>query len=160
MKNNKVSLVDMYDIMVEMLASGKTVTFNPAGRSMLPTIHDKDDRIVLTKVIEPLKRYDLPLYRRDNGQFILHRVISVNTDGTYNMCGDNQWTLERGINHDQIIGLVIKIERRGKEFSVDNWLYKFYVKIWVAIMPLRHLVIGGIQKVKKILALNIYKPPS
>ncbi|MDO5388950.1 MAG: S24/S26 family peptidase, partial [Clostridia bacterium] len=88
MQTKSVKLAEIYSVMEEMLNKGGTVNFNPRGTSMLPTIHNDGDRVVLKK-FPSLKKYDLPLYIRDDGQFVLHRVLSVNSDGTYNMCGDN-----------------------------------------------------------------------
>lgn len=143
-------LSEIYDVMKEMLENGGTVDFNPRGTSMLPTLRNDGDRVILKK-FDKLKKYDLPLYLRDDGQFVLHRVHKVNADGTYHMCGDNQWHIEKNVRPDQIIGTVIKINRKGKVFSTNNPVYKIYVVIWVTIRPLRYIVIGGKRKILRIL---------
>ncbi len=150
MQTKSVKLSEIYTVMKEMLDNGGTVNFNPRGTSMLPTLHNEGDRVILKK-FSKLKKYDLPLYIRDDGQFVLHRVHKVNPDGTYNMCGDNQWHIEKNVRPDQIIGTVIKIQRSGKTFTTKNIFYKLYVTIWVAIRPLRHILIGGIRKIFKII---------
>ena len=147
----EVRLAELYPVMKERLDSGGTANFNPHGTSMLPMLHDDGDRIVLKKPDGRLKKYDLPLYRRDNGAFVLHRVVRRPENGVYTMCGDNQWVLEKGVRHDQIIGVVVEFERKGKKISVDNGLYKLYTRVWVAIMPLRHLFIGGGRRVKSLI---------
>ena len=68
---------------------------------------------------------------------------------TSGMCGDNQWHIEKNVRPDQIIGTVIKIQRSGKTFTTKNIFYKLYVTIWVAIRPLRHILIGGTRKIFK-----------
>ena len=153
----EVRLAELYPVMKEMLDSGGTVNFNPHGTSMLPMLHDDGDRVVLKKPEGELKKYDLPLYRRENGAFVLHRVVKKPQNGIYTMCGDNQGALELGIKHDQIIGVVVEFERKGKKISAENKLYKLYTRVWVAIMPLRHLVIGGGRKVKGILKKIVKK---
>lgn len=150
MQTKSVMLSEMYGVMKEMLDKGGTVNFNPRGTSMLPTLRDDGDRVVLKKY-DRLKKYDLSLYLRDGGQFVLHRVVGINSDGTYNMCGDNQWQIENNIRPEQIIGTVIQIQRNGRVFRTVNPVYRFYVKIWVAIRPLRRLVIGGTRKVLRML---------
>ncbi len=137
--------------MAEMLESGGSVNFNPKGTSMLPTIHNDGDRVVIVSCKQALKKYDLPLYIRDDGQFVLHRIVKVNRDGTYNMCGDNQWRVEKNVRHDQLVGVVTQINRGGRQFSADNGLYKAYVRLWVNIMPIRHIFFGGINRIKRIL---------
>ncbi len=148
MQTKSVTLSEVYDVMMEMLNNGGTVNFNPRGTSMLPTLHNDGDRVVLKK-FNSLKKYDLPLYLRDNGQFVLHRVHNINADGTFNMCGDNQWNLEKGIRPDQIIGTVISIQRSGKIIKVSNPLYRIYVVLWVKTRILRRIIIGGFRKFKQ-----------
>ena len=149
MQTKSVTLSDVYDVMMEMLNSGGTVNFNPRGTSMLPTLHNDGDRVVLKK-FKTLKKYDLPLYLRDDGQFVLHRVHKVNSDGTYNMCGDNQCHLEKGVRPDQIIGTVVSIQRGNKVIKTTNPLYKLYVVLWVKSRVVRRIVVGGFRKIKRI----------
>ena len=144
----EVRLAELYPVMKEMLDSGGTVNFNPHGTSMLPMLHDDGDRVILKKPEGELKKYDLPLYRRDDGAFVLHRVVKKPENGVYTMCGDNQWVLEKGIRHDQIIGIVIAFDRCGKHISAQSKAYRLYARVWVAIRPLRRLVIGGGRKIK------------
>lgn len=147
MKTKSVKLAEIYDVMKEMLDKGGTVNFNPRGTSMLPTLHNDGDRVVLKKLKE-VKKYDLPLYIRDDGQFVLHRVHNVNDDGTFDMCGDNQWVIEKNVRKDQIVGTVVKIYRGKRSFSVNNIFYRVYVVVWVSIRPLRHIVFGGLRRIR------------
>ena len=148
MQTKSVTLSEVYDVMMEMLNNGGTVNFNPRGTSMLPTLHNDGDRVVLKK-FNSLKKYDLQLYLRDNGQFVLHRVHNINADGTFNMCGDNQWNLEKGIRPDQIIGTVISIQRSGKIIKVSNPLYRIYVVLWVKTRILEELLLVDLGNLNK-----------
>ena len=58
MQTKSVTLSEVYDVMMEMLNNGGTVNFNPRGTSMLPTLHNDGDRVVLKK-FNSLKKYDL-----------------------------------------------------------------------------------------------------
>ena len=136
----KVHLADMLEPMQAMLKSGGTVNFNTNGTSMLPMLHNKGDRVILKQADEPLKKYDLPLYQRADGAFVLHRVVKAEGT-TYTMCGDNQYILEKGVDHSQIIGVVTQFVRKGKTISVDNKLYIIYSRIWVFTRPLRAVYI-------------------
>lgn len=150
MKTKEVRLAEIYDVMVEMLESGGTVNFNPNGTSMLPTIMNHGDRVELKKPYRRLKKYELPLYRRSDGAFVLHRVVRV-YDNSYGMCGDNQWHIENGITDENIIGVVTKIQRKGKLIDVNNKIYRAYVVLWVNIRPFRRIVFGGKNKIKNFL---------
>lgn len=102
---------------------------------MLPMLRQGKDTVELSPLTGRLKKYDLPLYRRDNGQYVLHRV--VNAGETYTCAGDNQTELERGLRHDQMIALVTAFTRDGKRIEVDNIWYQRYSHFWVAIRPVR-----------------------
>lgn len=135
--SKKVDLADFYPLISEMLDQGGTFSLTITGSSMWPTILGGRDRVTLVKAPEKLKKYDLPLYRRKNGQFVLHRILSVNEDGTYDCCGDHQTQIERGLTQEQMIGLVTDIVRKGKAFSVWNAHYCRWVKFWCAVLRLR-----------------------
>lgn len=133
----KVDLSDFYPLICEVLDQNGTFSLTITGSSMWPTILGGRDRVTLVKAPEKLHKYDLPLYRRKSGQFVLHRIISVNEDGTYNCCGDHQTQIERGLEHSQMIGVVTNLVRKGKSFSADNRFYVFWVKFWCAILRFR-----------------------
>lgn len=118
---------EMAPLIQEILAESGEVSFVSAGTSMLPTIRDRQDTVTLVKPQGKLKKGDIPFYRRDNGQYILHRVVYVNGD-TYVMCGDNQWENEYNIRHDQIIGVLQSFDRKGKTHRVTDLDYRIYVK--------------------------------
>lgn len=137
--NKSVKLSQLYDVMTEMLEADGSVNFNPRGTSMLPMLHNDGDRVIIVKAKNALKKYDLPLYRRDDGQFVLHRIVKKPVNGIYSMCGDNQWQIEKNINHSQIVGVVTGFYRSNKFYSVDNIGYKAYCRLWVALRPIRML---------------------
>ena len=128
--NKEFELDDLIDIITEKLNSGGTVTFTPRGKSMLPMLRDGEDVVVLTKPNGRLRIYDVPLYKRPNGQYVLHRVLDFDADGGYAMCGDNQFVLEHGIKDKDIIGVVTTFYRKGKTYRVSSLKYKAYVRFW------------------------------
>ena len=127
--NKEVALDSIIDIIEEKLRSGGTVTFTPSGESMLPMLRDGKDVVVLSKPRGRLRLYDVPLYRRENGQFVLHRVIDFDSDGSYVMCGDNEFRREHGIRDSQIIGVLIAFHRKGKPYRVDSLRYRLYITL-------------------------------
>ena len=122
----RVNLAELLPIIEEQLASGKEVCFSPNGVSMLPMLVPERDSVFLKAAPDALKKYDLPLYRRENGQFVLHRVVRVLKNGTYVMCGDNQFSREDGVKNSQIIGVVTRFVRDGREISCKNLRYRIY----------------------------------
>lgn len=122
----------------EALNNGKTFTITITGTSMRPLLIAGRDTVTLKKCDAPLKKGDLPLYKRQDGAFVLHRVVGFTENGDYIMCGDNQFLKEKGIYHSQIIGVVTEITRNGKTFSVDSKKYQDYVKFGLSILNIRY----------------------
>ena len=129
---------EMYPLMAEMLEKDGTVTFTVSGWSMQPMVYNLRDTVTLVKPQLPLKKYDLPLFRLDNGKFILHRVVKVYKNGNYKCQGDNRCEPEDNIRDDQIIGVVKSFNRNGKQIDVDkSFGYWLYTRTWKFLHPFK-----------------------
>lgn len=125
-----VSIDDIVPLMKEQINREGCVRFTPKGNSMLPTLRNNKDSVTLEKPKFPLKKYDIAFYLRDNGQYVLHRVVRIEKNGTYVMRGDNQFSDEKGLREDQVIGVVKNFTRKGKEYTQSELSYKMYCAIW------------------------------
>ena len=128
MAERNVHMDDLMPLITENLAAGKSIRFSPRGISMLPMLAQGRDTVTLSAPEGALRKYDIPLYRRDNGAYVLHRVVAVGE--TYTCIGDNQFALEKGIRPDQIIGVVTAFSRKGKEYAVTHRGYRLYCVLW------------------------------
>lgn len=125
--------------------NGECVTV-PNGTSMYPMLRHRRDSVHLVRYdMRGLKKYDLPVYKRDNGQQVMHRCLGKNDDG-YIMCGDNQWFLEYGVTDDKIIAIVKGFYRDEKYISVKNSSYRIYCRLWGASLRLRKIMLKIIHK--------------
>ena len=122
----KFHLSEMLPVIEEMLKADGKVTFIPEGISMLPIIVGGKDSVTIKKPEGRLQKYDACLYRRENGGFVLHRVIKV-MPHSYIMSGDNQYAKEKGIKDEQIIGVLVSVNKNGKEIKCDGFFFRFYV---------------------------------
>lgn len=111
----------------ERIAAEQLVRIYPYGKSMLPMLCEGRDSVVLSKA-QRIKKYDIILYQRENGQYILHRVVKVGK--TYTCIGDNQFVLERGIANEQIVAVCTAFTRKGKEYSTDSLMWRAYAVFW------------------------------
>ncbi len=150
---NNVTLAEMWPFMEEQIKAGKTVRFAPKGTSMLPMLRQGVDTVVLKKAPEKLKKYDLPLYLRENGQFVLHRVVGVRKD-SYVMCGDNQCVREYGIKDENILAIASGFYREDVFVSCDNSKYAKYCIKLVRKQNIKSVVVKFKQLVKKILRIK------
>ena len=135
--NKVVSIEDIVPLIKEQLNYNGTVRFTPKGNSMLPTLRNNKDSVTLKSPVFPLKKYDIAFYVRDNGQYVLHRIVDIPKDGTYTMRGDNQFVNEKGITQEQIIGIVEQFSRKGKEYSGTENFYKLYCVVWCKTVKIR-----------------------
>ena len=109
----------------------------PHGSSMWPLLRDHEDiACILKKPPQGLKKYDVALYIRSNGAYVLHRVLDV-TDGVYTMCGDNQTVKEHGIKEEQVIGVLDSFYRGDKHYKCSGVRYSLYVWLWCLSLKFR-----------------------
>lgn len=124
----------------EELEKRGRLVYKNVGTSMRPLIRQGKDLIVISKPEGRLKKYDVPLYRRDSGQYVLHRILKVR-ENDYVICGDNQWRKEYGVTDSQIIGVLTAVVRGGKEIPVTGKAYRLYVHLWCDLFFLRAFVL-------------------
>lgn len=120
------------------IVSGRPVVTMTSGDSMEPLLYHRSTRVVIWKAKGPLKKGDLPVYRRPSGQFVMHRIIRVD-DSYYYTRGDNRIGLEP-VPKDWVLGIVTEIYRKGRHIYVTDWQYRLYVKVWGFIYPVRYLL--------------------
>lgn len=137
--NNGFYLEDVIDIIEEILESGGTLRLYPRGTSMLPLIVEGRDSVELKPYDREPRKNDIAFYRRDNGQFVLHRIVRTGNDGIYTMCGDNQTFLEKGIRREQIIAVAETVYRKDREVNSEKFGYRLYLFVW-RFITLRRVV--------------------
>ena len=120
----------------DVLARDGRLVYTSVGTSMLPMLRPKRDILIIERPKGPLQRYDVPLYRRDSGKTILHRIVKVRPEG-YVLCGDNQRRREPGVTDRQIIGVLTAFVRDGREIRVTDRGYRLYVRVWCGLFWLR-----------------------
>ncbi len=110
------------------------------GWSMYPMLRNRRDRIVVLPIgRDRLKKYDLPLYRRPDGKYILHRIIDVR-DGLYVIRGDNTYVKEY-IPDEWILGYVSEFYREEHHVLTSAKGYRRYAAFWNWIYPVRWLFV-------------------
>lgn len=148
MRDNVIQLNELMPLIRERLAAGESVRFSPHGTSMLPMLKDGRDQVVLSPLPDKLRKYDLPLYQRENGQYVLHRIVKAKDD--YTCMGDNQFVPECGLSHEQMIGVVTSFIHNGKEYSTNCLRYKVYCRIWCVVRPFRRILV----KIRNVSRIN------
>ncbi len=149
---HKVKVLEPEQLMpqlLEMLEVTEPVPLVISGSSMTPFLAHGRDTVYLSKAKDPLIRGDMVLYRRDSGNYILHRIYRVE-EGSFTMVGDAQNWLEPGIRQDQILARVTAVRRKGKLLQKGSFLWDFFERVWIRVVPLRPAVMAGYALLKKL----------
>lgn len=140
----------------ELTDSGKSVSMQIAGNSMSPFLIHRRDYIYFEKPKRPLKKGDMVFYQRDNGQYVMHRICRLHTNNesniTYDIIGDAQLEIEKGIRRDQIFAIITQVKRKGEMIGPNDFRWKFFEKVWVNIIPFRRAaekIYSFIYKIRK-----------
>ncbi len=118
----------------ETLEQDGRLIYKTRGFSMLPLLHQNQDIVVIEIPEGRLKKYDVAFYRRGK-RYVLHRVIGVQEE-EYLIRGDNTYRIEHVPDHD-VIGVLTRFVRNGKEHSVKERGYWVYSRFWCGAYPVR-----------------------
>lgn len=116
---------------------------------MCPMLRHGADTVELSPLPLKLKKYDVVLYKRDNGKYVLHRIVK--TGETYTCIGDNQYFKETGLRRDQMIAVVTAFTRNGKNYTVKSLGYRIYYRLWHYSRFPRRVLRGIKYRVKRLL---------
>ncbi len=121
-----------------------------SGNSMAPFLKDGRDTVFLSRIDLPPKRGDIILFRRKNGDYVLHRVYSTDGD-RLTMLGDGQTWLEENVPAANTVAKVTSVTRKGKTLTEKSPKWHFYSKIWLTLYPLRPFIakVHGLTKQAK-----------
>ena len=133
----------------EVLARDGRLVYSNVGDSMRPLIRQGRDLLVIEPPNGRLKRLDVPLYKRDSGQYVLHRVLAVKPDG-YVICGDNRRRREYGITDRHIVGVLTAIIRDGREIPMTDRRLRLYAHLWCDLFPLRAAILRCLSVMKRL----------
>ncbi|MEG1887093.1 MAG: S24/S26 family peptidase [Oscillospiraceae bacterium] len=131
---------ELSPIISGLVETGTDVTITVTGNSMSPLWHHKRDNVVLTKCNPDfLKKGDVPLYRRLDGRYVLHRIVRVHNN-TFDLAGDAQSVIEKGLPKTAVIAVVKGFYRNDRLVLSTNRRYKIYHTLWRAVLPIRHYI--------------------
>ena len=122
-----------------LLKQNQSVVIPVVGGSMSPFLIDSRDYVYL-KSVDRLKKGDIILYKRNNGEYVLHRIYCIKENMFYTI-GDAQMILEGPLLNDQILGVVSNVRRKGRWIGKYHILSLFFQYIWIRCVKYRSLLI-------------------
>ena len=132
----------------EQLRVHGRIIYTNVGNSMMPLIKEGRDVLIIERHSGRLSKYDIPLYLRPDGQYVLHRIIRVYED-SYVTAGDNRSCRET-VSDTQIVGVLTGIIRRGKTLSLDRLPYRIYTHLWCDLFPIRAFIIRWRDRIRSV----------
>ena len=135
MKAVRVPMESLIQVILIQLETAKKANLTVTGFSMRPMLHQYEDSVILKPADGALEPGDIALFLRDDGHYVLHRVIRRIPEG-YLFCGDNQAELE-SVRQDQLIAVVTGYTRKGQQQSMDTVGYRLYRLAMVKFFGLR-----------------------
>lgn len=135
-------------LITESFRQGLSVTLPVTGHSMQPLFLHKRDCAVLSPC-EPsaLRRGDVPLYQRPDGQYILHRIVRVEKE-CYVFAGDAQCETER-LPKTCVLAVMTGFIRKGRSVTCRSVRYRLYAWCWMLLRPVRPQVFRLAAAVKR-----------
>ena len=124
----------------DLVNEGKECRLLISGSSMAPFLVHERDSILFSKPDRELRRGDMVFYQRDNGQFVMHRILHVKPEGLY-IIGDAQTEVEGPVKPEQVFALVTKVNRKGKWIGPGNFWWWFFSTVWLRLFPVRRLIL-------------------
>lgn len=128
----------------EELSRTGTVAFPVRGVSMRPLVKAGRDAVVVTAKQGRLALHDVGLFKRDGGDYVLHRVIDV-CDVGYLFAGDSQSFTEQ-VREDQVLGRMSALVRKGREVDLAGAPYRAYIALWCRPFAVRRIVLKVLHR--------------
>ena len=151
--NNVNSTTQTRDISVEewraLIAEGfdLPIRIQLRGHSMHPLIRYQKDYVTIQAVSRPLRKGDIVLFQRADGQYVVHRIWKLNAQII--SFGDNCSAPDAPIPPERVLGLVTYVHRKHHTIHVDTPIWRMLGRIWSALRPLRniaHRLLGPVKR--------------
>lgn len=134
-----------------MIEAGQNVTLQISGDSMRPTLKPRRDAAVLSKVRQwPPKKGTILFFKRETGEYVLHRVLRVR-NGACTMNGDAQEWTEGPVTEKMAVAEAIAVIRKGNMIEAERKGYRVYVWLWRLTKPFRRPMFALWRGIKKLL---------
>lgn len=142
---------------LEVLDKNGTLVFVPNGNSMWPFLKHRHQTVIIQKISTTVNKFDVIFFRRENGDFVLHRVIDVDGD-TFTVRGDSQLFTE-SVKKDHVFGIMTGFYK-GKNFvcandkkylqKVEKWykngfFTRLKIKAFYGKLKLKHIAVKMVK---------------
>lgn len=133
-----------------LLQEGAELPLVVSGESMLPFLRPGKDTVFLKRPDGALRAGDIALYRRENGAYILHRVVRAEP-GQYWFLGDAQLRVEGPLPAACVLARVTAVRRNDRLINTDSRFWRSGFALW-------HRMRGQRLRLLKVYRILFYRP--
>ena len=141
----EIDTYEYIETLRDLVQEGKSVSLLVSGSSMAPFLVHQRDYVHFRTPERPLRVGDIVFYERDDGHFVMHRIVRVYEDANgyplFDITGDNQTVIERGVRLDQIFARIYEVQRKGQTLRPGCFWWDFFEHIWPHVIPLRRSIV-------------------
>lgn len=136
------------DAVCRMISEGQSDVPVPIrGDSMVPFLRNADFAY-LTALPEKVKKGEMVLFCRPNGQYVLHRVHKILKNEQYLLLGDSQ-TIPEPVHRDQFRAIVTHVKAGAQLLTPRDFRWWFYANLWRWLAPWRVQIFRLWAKIRK-----------
>jgi len=140
----------MAPVILELFGIGKEIRLTVTGGSMYPFLRGGRDSVILQSAgMRRLRRGDIVLFVRPNGQYVLHRIIRARKAGLY-LLGDAQTVSEGPVDPKSVVAVVRSVCRGGREIETRGLLWRAASASWMLLWPARKLLLRLAPKIARL----------
>lgn len=134
---------------------GYQVTIPLRGNSMRPYLEDGRDKAVLVTPDKELRVGDAVLALLPTKRYVLHRIVDISGE-KITLLGDGNLVCDPMIRKEDVKLIVLAFKRKGRDKweYTDTWNYKLYVRIWMALRPIRRYLLAIWRRLPGIIRNN------
>ena len=143
----KYSMSELGPMIEEVMRFNGKIRLTVTGMSMYPLLRNRLDSVLLKKAGD-IKKYDILLYTREDGSYVLHRAVKIN-EKTVDIIGDGESRIEKDVPKEKIIAFVEEIKRGKKIIKTNSLLYKLYCRLWTLLIPIRVRMLNTYIKIRR-----------
>ena len=115
-------MIDLNGLPIEEVLNEKGfIAAHPIGFSMRPFLR-ADDTVVLVKIEGNITPWDVVLFKRDDGVFVLHRVIKVSESAVLTR-GDFELNFDAPVKKENVLAVMTEYYRGKKHVLTDDPKY-------------------------------------
>lgn len=141
---------NLYPYVKELLEKKGEAIITVKEKSMLPFIKDNKDQVILEKKdFNSLDKGEIIFFKSRWGDYTIGRIYSKSDLG-YLTIGDGNLEFDGYVRSKDVLAVVKKIVKMGKQIDCDSYFWKIIFNIWMKLLPMREYLLK-IYNLKKLL---------